>query len=63
MDTHILNSCDPREIGEANLLRVRIYFLTHLCATQRECASALGLSVMAVNRHVRRIRNEWKKAD
>lgn len=44
----------------ANYRAVHIYFSTHLCATQAECAKALGLSVMAVNRHVRAIRSAWK---
>jgi hypothetical protein len=48
-------------VGEENLVRVRQFFATYLCATQRECAAALGLSVTAVNRHVRTIRAEWKK--
>lgn len=48
------------QTGRANLERVRSFFERHLCATQRECAEALGLSVMAVNRHVRTIRGEWK---
>ena len=46
--------------GEANYLAVLAYMSSHLCATQRECAEALGLSVMAVNRHVKRIRGEWR---
>lgn len=50
------------EMGEANLRAVRAFFVTHLCATQRECAAALGLSLMAVNRHVRTIRDEWRDA-
>lgn len=48
-------------LGIENLERVRAFFKRHLCATQRECAEALGLSVMAVNRHVRAIRSEWKQ--
>jgi hypothetical protein len=48
------------ELGEINLDRVRHYFQTHLCATQRECAQELNLSIMAVNRHVKTIRAEWK---
>jgi len=50
----------PRVIGEENRDRVRQFFANHLCATQRECAEALGLSDMAVNRHVRAIRAEWR---
>ena len=48
------------EIGRNNLEAVRGFFATHLCATQVECARALGLSVMAINRHVRTIRSEWR---
>lgn len=48
------------ELGRANLERVRLFMANHLCATQRECAKALDLSVMAVNRHVREIRSEWR---
>ncbi len=47
------------ELGRANLERVRTYFREHLCATNRECAQALGLGVMAVGRHVKTIRDEW----
>lgn len=49
------------ELGQQNLDAVREFFRTHLCCTQRECAAALGLSAMAVNRHVKTIRAEWKK--
>jgi hypothetical protein len=49
--------------GEANCAAVQHFFATHLCCTQRECAEALGLSVMAVNRHVRTIRAKWRKSD
>lgn len=48
------------EEGQRNLERVREYFATHLCATQRECAAELDLSVMAVNRYVAKIRAEWR---
>lgn len=47
-----------REVGKKNLTAVRAYFASHLCATQRECSKALGLDVMAVNRHVKTIRAE-----
>jgi DNA-binding Lrp family transcriptional regulator len=47
-------------IGKNNLDEVRRYFETHLCATQTECAEYLGLSPMAVNRHVKKIRAEWQ---
>lgn len=48
------------KMGEENLERVRAWFGSHLCGTQRECADALGLSVMAVNRHVKTIRAGWR---
>ncbi len=47
-------------LGWENRERVREFFKTHLCATQTECAKALGLGLMAVNRHVRDIRSEWR---
>lgn len=50
------------ELGRENLAAVREWFVSHLCGTQVECARALGLSVMAVNRHVRTIRAEWKRS-
>jgi predicted ArsR family transcriptional regulator len=50
------------ELGEENREAVRKFFSTHLCCTQVECAKALGLSSMAVNRHVKAIRAEWRKA-
>lgn len=48
------------ERGEANQEAVRRFFAEHLCATQSECAKALGLSPMAVNRHVKAIRAQWR---
>ena len=47
------------EQGRRNREAVRAYFSTHLCATKVECAKELGLSVMAVGRHVEAIRAEW----
>ena len=46
--------------GHHNLQKVREWFFTHLCGTQAECAEDLGLSVMAVSRHVKTIRAEWR---
>lgn len=51
------------ELGESNLAAVRRWFASHLCGTQVECAKALGLSAMAVNRHVKTIRAEWREAE
>ncbi len=50
------------ELGEENRDAVREWFTSHLCGTQRECAKDLRLSAMAVNRHVRAIRAEWRKS-
>ena len=49
-----------QEPAAHNLRRVREYFSTHICATQRECAAALCLSIMEINQHVEKIRREWK---
>jgi hypothetical protein len=49
-----------QELAARNLRRVREYFAIHICATQRECAASLGLSIMEINRHVEEIRQEWK---
>lgn len=46
--------------GEKNREAVREWFRTHLGGTQAECAADLELSPMAVNRHVKAIRREWK---
>lgn len=48
-------------IGDLNRAKVRRWFQSHLCGTQRECATALGLSVIAVGRHVKSIRAEWRE--
>ncbi len=45
--------------GADNYALVKQFFRAHLCATQAECAEALGLHPMTVNRHVKRIRGEW----
>jgi hypothetical protein len=64
MQTQQLSGRDTHPMvieGKRNRERVEDFFRRHLCATQRECASALNLSLMAVNRHVRDIRDEWRK--
>lgn len=48
-------------IGLNNLERIRAFFASHLCATNVECGEALGISVEAVGRHVKKIRAEWSK--
>jgi hypothetical protein len=47
------------KIGHDNREAVRTYFASHLGCTNRECAQALGLSVVAVGRHVAKLRREW----
>lgn len=47
------------QIGHDNREAVRAYFLSHVGATNTEVATALGLSVMAVGRHVKTLRGEW----
>ena len=46
-------------IGARNRERVRQWLVSHPGGTQGECAAALGLSGMAVSRHVQRIRASW----
>lgn len=47
------------KIGHDNREAVRAYFLAHIGVTNSECARALGLSVMAVGRHIKTLRREW----
>lgn len=47
------------KIGHDNREAVREYFLNHVGITRRECAKALGLSEMAVGRHIATLRSEW----
>jgi hypothetical protein len=51
-----------KAVKEANQMAIRAFFSSHLCATNRECAEALGLNVCVVGRHVKSIRAEWKDA-
>lgn len=51
------------QLGDHNLRRVRDWFAAHLCGTRVECAEALGLSVMAVSRHTKTIRAEWRTTE
>lgn len=53
---------DPREIGEENRARVYRYFLENPCHRNKDAAETLGLSVMAVGRHARSIRDGWRPA-
>jgi predicted transcriptional regulator len=50
------------KLGHKNREAVRWFFVTHPGCSQIDCAKALGLSVVAVNRHVKRLRAEWKNA-
>lgn len=40
-------------------LRVLGYFQTHLCASPKEAAASLGISLPTVHRYVRLIRADW----
>ena len=46
-------------IGAANRQRVLDWLLRHPGATNNDCAAATGLSIMAVSRHVKAIRQLW----
>ncbi len=48
------------KIGHDNREGVRAWFLAHVGCTNVECAQALGLSVMAVGRHIKTLRREWQ---
>lgn len=47
------------QIGHDNREAVRKFFAEHIGCTNVECAAALGLSVMAVGRHIKTLRQEW----
>ena len=47
------------EIGAANRTAVRELLQSHLGISRKEIAERLGLSTMAVTRHVAKIRAEW----
>lgn len=49
----------PRIIGAANREAVRTLLASHLGISRTEIAAQLGLSPMAVTRHVTAIRREW----
>lgn len=55
-----MTSISQKAVKEANHKAIRAFFSSHLCATNRECAEALGLNVCVVGRHVKSIRAEWK---
>ncbi len=60
MSTDVFKTPGAR-IGAENLRRVREWLLDHPGGTQKECAKALKLSEMAVNRHFKTLRAEWRK--
>lgn len=47
------------DVGAHNYPIVKAWFIAHPCGTNREAATALGLSAVAIGRHVKRIRAEW----
>lgn len=47
------------KIGHENREAVRRFFAEHIGCTNAECAKALGLSIMAVGRHLKTLRQEW----
>lgn len=46
-------------IGAENRARIRQWLIEHPGGKQRECAEALGLSTIAIMRHIKKIRSEW----
>lgn len=50
-------------LGHLNRERVRNWYRDHIGTTQAECARRLGISAMAVSRHVRALRQEWMDAE
>lgn len=53
---------DPgARIGQENREAVRAFFTGHVGCTHVECGKALGLSSVAVGRHVATLRKEWSK--
>jgi predicted transcriptional regulator len=50
-----------QQLGADNRAAVLSWQIAHPWGTQQECAAELGLSLMAVNRHVRAIREMWRK--
>lgn len=49
------------ELGETNRANVRFALIHYPGIREKEIAELLKLSVMAVSRHVREIRKEWKQ--
>lgn len=47
------------KIGHENREAVRRFFAEHIGCTNRECGEALGLSAIAVGRHIETLRREW----
>ncbi len=59
---HSTRALYGKDLAEHNFTLVRLYYRDHLGCTRRECAEALGLSEMAVGRHVDRLRRDWLEA-
>ena len=55
------NGSSPgRIIGERNRDLVDKFMRAHVGATNQECSHALGISAIAVGRHVATLKAEWK---
>lgn len=52
------DNTESTRIGLENRRAVERYFMAHPDHTQIQCAKALGISGMAVSKHVRRLREE-----
>lgn len=50
-----------REVSKKNLADIKEYFEKNPYSTQADCARALGLNPVTVNRHVKTLRQEMKK--
>ncbi len=48
------------EAGKVNRLAIKQWAIIHPWGEQQECSRDLNLSLMAVNRHVKAIREEWR---
>lgn len=57
------SSFTPKEISEINRDSVRAFLIAHPGCKQTEISSNLGLSLMAVSRHVAAIRKEWESEE
>lgn len=60
-DADVMTLSPGAQIGRANREAVRHFFAGHIGCTNIECAAAIGLSVMAVGRHIATLRKEWSE--